>query len=72
MDNDFFGLERGRFEISPDPQFLYPTRRHDEALANRCYAIRERKDFVALTGEVGLKIVGDGHGAAESKGEKSS
>lgn len=53
MYKGFFGLERGPFEISPDPQFLYPTARHYEALANLYYAIRERKGFVVLTGEVG-------------------
>lgn len=53
MYKGFFGLERGPFEISPDPRFLYPTPRHYEALANLYYAIRERKGFVVLTGEVG-------------------
>ncbi|MGH9350591.1 MAG: ExeA family protein, partial [Terriglobia bacterium] len=53
MYKGFFGLERGPFEISPDPRFLYPTARHYEALANLYYAIRERKGFVVLTGEVG-------------------
>jgi general secretion pathway protein A len=49
----FFGLQRNPFEVSPDPNFLYPTARHYEALANLYYAIRERKGFVVLTGEVG-------------------
>lgn len=53
MYKGFFGLEHGPFEISPDPRFLYPTARHYEALANLYYAIRERKGFVVLTGEVG-------------------
>lgn len=53
MYKNFFGLERGPFELSPDPRFLYPTARHYEALANLYYAIRERKGFVVLTGEVG-------------------
>lgn len=53
MYKAFFGLERNPFEVSPDPSFLYPTPRHYEALANLYYAIRERKGFVVLTGEVG-------------------
>lgn len=53
MYRAFFGLHRSPFDISPDPSFLYPTVQHYEALANLCYAIRERKGFVALTGEVG-------------------
>lgn len=53
MYKSFFGLERGPFEMSPDPHFLYPTPQHYEALASLYYAIRERKGFVVLTGEVG-------------------
>jgi general secretion pathway protein A len=49
----FFGLHQDPFEVSPDPAFLYPTPRHYEALANLYYAVRERKGFVVLTGEVG-------------------
>ncbi|MGH9356618.1 MAG: ExeA family protein [Terriglobia bacterium] len=53
MYKGFFGLDRGPFEMSPDPRFLYPTPQHYEALASLYYAIRERKGFVVLTGEVG-------------------
>lgn len=53
MYNAFFGLKRNPFDISPDPSFLYPTRRHYEALASLYYGIRARKGFVVLSGEVG-------------------
>lgn len=53
MYKAFFGLQHNPFEVSPDPAFLYPTPRHYEALANLYYAVRERKGFVVLTGEVG-------------------
>ena len=53
MYKAFFRLKRSPFELSPDPQFLYPTVRHFEALANLYYGIRARKGFVVLTGEVG-------------------
>lgn len=53
MYRAFFGLHHSPFDISPDPGFLYPTTQHYEALANLYYAIRERKGFVILTGEVG-------------------
>ena len=53
MYEAFFRLERDPFEISPDPYFLYPTGRHNEALANLYFAIRAPKGFVVLTGEVG-------------------
>ena len=49
----FFGLKRNPFEISPDPYFLFPTDRYNEALASIYYGIRRHKGFVVLTGEVG-------------------
>ena len=53
MYKTFFGLKRNPFEISPDPYFLFPTERHNEALAAIYYGIRRRKGFVVMTGEVG-------------------
>ncbi len=53
MYKTFFQLQRDPFEISPDPHFIYPTTRHNEALANLYYAILARKGFVVITGEVG-------------------
>jgi general secretion pathway protein A len=49
----FYKLERNPFEITPDPSFLFPTRRHNEALAALYYGVRRHKGFVVLTGEVG-------------------
>ncbi|MGH9535150.1 MAG: ExeA family protein [Terriglobales bacterium] len=48
-----FHLRRRPFELSPDPYFLYPTPRHNEALANLYHAVSGRRGFVVLTGEVG-------------------
>jgi general secretion pathway protein A len=53
MYKTFFGLKRNPFEISPDPYFLFPTERYNEALASIYYGIRRRKGFVVMTGEVG-------------------
>jgi general secretion pathway protein A len=53
MYETFFGLKRGPFEITPDPAFLFPTKRHNEALAALYYGVRWRKGFVVLTGQVG-------------------
>jgi general secretion pathway protein A len=53
MYKEFFQLERNPFEITPDPSFLFPTRRHNEALAALYYGVERRKGFVVLTGEVG-------------------
>src|SRR5579885_305562 len=49
----FFNLKRNPFEITPDPAFLFPTKRHNEALAALYYGVRRHKGFVVLTGEVG-------------------
>src|SRR5712691_7594822 len=50
---DFFGLDRNPFGSTPDPDFLYLTPGHREALAQLTYAIQERKGFILLTAEVG-------------------
>ena len=49
----YFNLKRSPFEITPDPSFLFPTKRHNEALATLYYGVERRKGFVVLTGEVG-------------------
>ena len=53
MYNDFFGLNRSPFELSPDPFFLFSSERNKDALASIYYAVSERKGFVVMTGEVG-------------------
>jgi general secretion pathway protein A len=53
MYESFYGLKRGPFEITPDPSFLFPTKRHNEALAALYYGVRWRKGFVVLSGQVG-------------------
>jgi general secretion pathway protein A len=53
MYKSFFNLKRNPFEITPDPSFLFPTRRHNEALAALYYGVRRHKGFVVMTGEVG-------------------
>jgi general secretion pathway protein A len=53
MYKAFYNLKRNPFEITPDPFFLFPTRRHNEALAALYYGVRRHKGFVVMTGEVG-------------------
>jgi general secretion pathway protein A len=53
MYASYFGLAEPPFSISPDPRFLYMSRRHREAMAHLLYGIREGGGFVQLTGEVG-------------------
>ena len=51
--NAYFGFSENPFNISPDPEFLYRSPQHEEALANLIYGVRSRKGFIVLTGEVG-------------------
>ena len=53
MYKRFYNLKRNPFEITPDPSFLFATRKHNEALAALYYGVRRRKGFVVMTGEVG-------------------
>lgn len=53
MYNRFYGLKRNPFDITPDPDFFFPTPQHNEAMANLFYGVRWRKGFVVVTGEVG-------------------
>jgi general secretion pathway protein A len=53
MYKAFYNLKRNPFEITPDPAFLFPTKKHNEALASLYYGVRRHKGFVVLTGEVG-------------------
>jgi general secretion pathway protein A len=53
MYKNFYGLQKNPFEITPDPAFLFATKRHNEALATLYYGVRRQKGFVVLTGEVG-------------------
>jgi general secretion pathway protein A len=53
MYKSFFHLQRNPFEITPDPAFMFPTQRHNEALAALYYGVQRRKGFIVMTGEVG-------------------
>ena len=53
MYHEHYGLVRSPFEMTPDPAFLVLGDTHREGLATLVYAVRSRKGFVLLTGEVG-------------------
>ena len=50
---DFYNLKREPFRITPDPDFLYLSPSHKEALAAIAYGVEQRKGIIAVTGEVG-------------------
>jgi general secretion pathway protein A len=49
----YFGLSDNPFSIAPNPEYLYMSPRHKEALAHLIFGLRESGGFVMLTGEVG-------------------
>lgn len=50
---DYFGLAERPFSIAPDPQYLYMSARHQEAMAHLSYGLSQGGCFIVLTGEVG-------------------
>jgi general secretion pathway protein A len=53
MYTKFYGFKERPFEITPNPDFLFLSQNHREALAHMVYAARDRKGFTVITGEVG-------------------
>ena len=53
MYTKFYGFREKPFEITPDPQYLYLSENHREALAHLTYAVKEKRGFTVITGEVG-------------------
>jgi len=51
--NEYFGFKEAPFSLTPDPEFLFLSSVHREALAYLRYGLREKKGFVLITGEVG-------------------
>jgi len=53
MYTTFYNLREKPFEITPDPRFLYLSENHKEGLAHLVYAVKEKRGFTVITGEVG-------------------
>lgn len=50
---EYFQLNAEPFNIAPNPNLMYPSQRHQEAIAYLRYGLRGNGGFVMLTGEVG-------------------
>jgi len=48
-----YGFLEKPFNLTPDPKYLYLSRRHADAFAHLEFGHRERGGFVVITGEVG-------------------
>lgn len=53
MYNRFFGFKERPFKLVPNPEYLFLSRIHEEALAHLHYAVHSGDGFVEITGEVG-------------------
>jgi putative secretion ATPase (PEP-CTERM system associated) len=53
MYERFYNLRERPFNLSPDPDYVYPSRVHTEALGHLRYGIGGRAGFVVITGEIG-------------------
>ncbi len=53
MYNKFFGFKEKPFRLVPNPEYLFLSKSHEEALAHLTYAISHGDGFVEITGEVG-------------------
>lgn len=53
MYERFYDLRERPFALSPDPDYLYPSPVHREALDYLRYGIESHAGFVAITGEIG-------------------
>ncbi len=53
MYSGFFGFSSPPFSIAPNPEFMFLSPRHAEALAHLRFGLGDAGGFVLLTGEVG-------------------
>ena len=49
----YFGFKETPFSITPDPEFLFLSPHHQDALAHLFFGLKDQGGFVVLTGEVG-------------------
>ena len=53
MYEKYFQLRERPFALSPDPEYLYPSKVHQQALSYLRYGIEGHAGFVVITGEIG-------------------
>jgi len=53
MYKQFFGFRERPFRLVPNPDYLYLSKSHEEALGHLNYAVSQGEGFVEITGEVG-------------------
>src|SRR4029453_11995217 len=53
MYERFYNLRERPFALTPDPEYLYLSRVHSEALDSIRYGVESRAGFIVITGEIG-------------------
>jgi len=49
----YYGFHEAPFNLTPNSKFFFESAKHIEALSTLLYAIKERKGFVVITGDIG-------------------
>lgn len=50
---NYFGFKEAPFNLTPNSRFFFESEKHSEALSTLLYAIKERKGFVVVSGNIG-------------------
>ena len=53
MYKGFYGFFEEPFNVTSDPEFFFPSHRHEEAFSHLVYGIQQRKGILVITGEIG-------------------
>jgi general secretion pathway protein A len=53
MYTKFYNIREKPFNVTSDPNFLFLSRKHRDALSHLIYGIEERKGFLEITGDIG-------------------
>jgi general secretion pathway protein A len=51
---DYYQLTKEPFYITPDPEFLFLSESHKQAMANTVYGIGMKKGLMVITGDIGV------------------
>lgn len=53
MYESYYGMKEKTFNLSPDHEYFYMSKGHEDAYTHLEYAINENKGFAVITGEIG-------------------
>ena len=53
MYKEFYGFTAYPFSLTPDPQFLYLSKKHENCLRYLLYSLEQGHGIIVLTGKIG-------------------